>query len=99
MTESDSQAVLAGVFDGHSGAAAADYLTEHLYEAFSHHLDDDKLQATGEISGSPSLRPHLSFTGMLVHVLVSMWRYHLSRTLTVRMCAGGPEVAFLVLWS
>ena len=44
----------AGVFDGHSGAATADWLVQHLYEAFSQEVDDSSLQdGTGSGAHTP----------------------------------------------
>ena len=61
----------AGVFDGHSGAASADWLVEHLYAAFSQHLDDDMPQATG--SGTQQLRLRLSMALLCSRLSCVLW--------------------------
>ena len=35
--------LFAAVFDGHSGFAAANYLSDHLYEVFSEAIDEGNL--------------------------------------------------------
>lgn len=87
----------AAVFDGHSGFAAAQYLSEHLYDCFSDAIDEGSYGPECSYDGDVLLPALFSSTLMPISSRVLSCLYHSAAAIKLAQaceCHRGHEVFF-----